>query len=487
MPAKTRVSRAALCGTVAALAAGCNADRLTVPNQNQPSIEGAAADVGSLQFSVTGVLSSDRNTHDLYVRDVGVFGRENYNYTPTEARNTTGILRDFSDPAGFGVGLWAGRYTVLRNIFNTNAIVESSAALTTQQKSASQGFLRTWEALQLLYLINTRHNLGIPVQVLADPSAIAPFVSRDSAYSAITGKLNEGATLLAAGGSAFPFTLTSGFSGFTTPTTFARVNRAFAARVYAYRGSLCLFAPAPSTTCSAATATGHYQAALTALAASFIAPGGALTTGVYSVHSAAAGDDANSITSFGGAARVVVAHPSLTALGTDTLRKADGTPDNRYTAKTQALTPAVNAPGTGNGIATSLGFRLYPAQDSPIAIIKNEELILLRAEARYFTGDVAGALADINEIRTRSGGLAAITAANIATQAQFITELLAQRRLSLLLEGHRWVDVRRFGRLSSLPRDLANHLVAEQMIVPQQECLNRKNANDPTLAGPGCA
>jgi hypothetical protein len=375
---------------------------------------------------------------------------------------------------------------VLRNIFNTNAIVEASASLTAQQKSASQGFLRTWEALQLLYLINTRHNLGIPVEVLADPSGIAPFVSRDSAYAAITGKLNEGATQLGAGGTAFPFTLTSGFTGFTTPANFLRVNRALAARVYAYRGSLCLFAPAPSTTCTAATATAHYQAALTALQGSVLSAGGTLTTGVYSVHSAAAGDDANSVTNFGGAARVVVAHPSLTALGTDTLKKADGTPDNRYAAKTQTLTPAVNAPGTGNGIASSLGFRIYPTQDSPIPIIKNEELILLRAEARYFTGDVTGALADINDVRTRSGGLAAITAASIATQAQFITELLAQRRLSLLLEGHRWVDVRRFGRLASLPRDLANHLVAEQMIVPQQECLNRKNTGDPTLAGPGC-
>ena len=49
------------------------------------------------------------------------------------------------------------------------------------------------------------------------------------------------------------------------------------------------------------------------------------------------------------------------------------------------------------------------ANTAPIPIIKNEELILLRAEARYQSGDVAGALSDINVVRVSSGGLAPLT------------------------------------------------------------------------------
>ena len=43
-------------------------------------------------------------------------------------------------------------------------------------------------------------------------------------------------------------------------------------------------------------------------------------------------------------------------------------------------------------------------------------------------------------------------AAQPATEAEFVTALLRERRYSLLFEGgHRWIDYRRFGRLSQLP------------------------------------
>ncbi len=131
-------------------------------------------------------------------------------------------------------------------------------------------------------------------------------------------------------------------------------------------------------------------------------------------------------------------------------------------------------------------------------IIRNEELILLRAEARFFTANASGALADINYIRGRAG-LGARGA--FADNAAFVTELLLQRRYALMFEGHRWVDVRRFGRITTLPLDVPSHIRAVWQPIPQAECDARAliirrglaagnaSANQPFtgLAAPSCA
>jgi hypothetical protein len=53
-------------------------------------------------------------------------------------------------------------------------------------------------------------------------------------------------------------------------------------------------------------------------------------------------------------------------------------------------------------------------------------------------------------------------------------ELLYNRRYSLLLEGQRWNDYRRFGRLNQLPLDITSgvnaHFVAKVQPVPLAEC-----------------
>src|SRR5213079_1603907 len=104
-----------------------------------------------------------------------------------------------------------------------------------------------------------------------------------------------------------------------------------------------------------------------------------------------------------------------------------------------------------------------------------EELVLLRAEARWFTGGQAGALTDLAAVRANSGatngGTAAVKFAVPTTDDQFEEELLLQRTLSLFQEGHRWVDYRRFGRLAelgTLPQDIsAQFTVAPYSVLPQ--------------------
>lgn len=78
-----------------------------------------------------------------------------------------------------------------------------------------------------------------------------------------------------------------------------------------------------------------------------------------------------------------------------------------------------------------------------VPVIRASELYLNRAEANYFLGNAAAALADLNTIRTRCG-LPARTAAELPDVA-LLNEILRQRRLEFGFEGQRWFDLKRRG------------------------------------------
>lgn len=77
-----------------------------------------------------------------------------------------------------------------------------------------------------------------------------------------------------------------------------------------------------------------------------------------------------------------------------------------------------------------------------LPIIRGSELYLIRAEARYRTNDAAGARADLNALRSRRGlGPVATTLAG----NDLFNQILKERRLEFVLEGHRWYDLKRNG------------------------------------------
>ena len=89
----------------------------------------------------------------------------------------------------------------------------------------------------------------------------------------------------------------------------------------------------------------------------------------------------------------------------------------------------------------------------PIPIIRNEELILLDAEAQWFRSapNKLRAIADINLIRQGAGGLAVAAVTIASPDSDFVKELIYNRRYSLLWEqGTRWLDARRFNRLTDI-------------------------------------
>ena len=106
-------------------------------------------------------------------------------------------------------------------------------------------------------------------------------------------------------------------------------------------------------------------------------------------------------------------------------------------------------------------------------VIKNEELVLLRAEANIALGNRSAAIADLNYVRVNSGGLAALPA---DYAGNLIDELLYNRRYSLFFEyGHRWVDMRRYGRLAQLEKMLPTHKIYPLVPFTLAECLARNN------------
>lgn len=459
-----------LAGTLAA----CDESRLNITNPNTATVDGAGSDPQALQLQATGLLRQLRNGRGAFISSTGRFGRESYIYTPQEGRNTSNYLIGIQganriDPAGFAVENWGAQYGNLRDIFNFKNVVSGSNALGDAQKRAGLGFAKTLEGLELLYVISTRDTLGAIVEIKQNASDLALFVSRDSVYNYILNTLDEGAADLAAGGTAFPFTLHSGFTGFNTPATFARFNRAIAARAAAY------FA----TSGGGATA---WQRALTALDGSFLDAAAtsrtALDVGVYHPYSGSTGDALNPLNA--ATNTDLYAHMSILA---DAPRKAGGELDNRYVAKLGPR-PERSAP-QGFGIASTLGFQIYPTTGSNIPIVRNEELILLRAEALLATANKTGAITLIDGIRVNSGGLAPSGLTAASPETTILTELLLQKRYSLLLEGHRWIDMRRYGRLDQLPLDQPTHFVARVQPIPQAECLVRSRASA-EFAGPGC-
>jgi len=458
--------------TVAAVtAAGCNLD---LTNPNNPTIGGALTNPrAATARMITGVMATYRGNKAGQLQDFGSFGREIYNMFITDGRSITGPYRDWRQNNAFAAGSqWGGRYGNYRNAYAAMQIINTTSALTPAEKSGGLGVLKTYIALDLLHVVEARGPIGAVVDMTDDVNAVLPIVSQDSALKWISAKLDEANADLGAAGSTFYFPIYAGFgSGVaSTPAGFAQFNRAIKARTEVYRGSLGCGA-----TC--------YNAALTALTGTWIQD---LTVanrdnGVYVVYSTASGDALND-SSF------AVNSDYYLHLGIDSIPGV-GT-DDRYRRKV-ALAGSVC--GTGYTPRTEVGVTatnrpcVYAGNTTPVPIIRNEELILLRAEAEWYTTATAAAITDLTAVRTNSGssngGTSVVAFAAPANDAEFVTEVLRQRTLSLLFEGHRFPDYRRLGRLAELgllSQDVtAGFNVATASVLPSQECDARARVGAP--------
>ena len=459
----SRVTRAIVTGSAVmllALAGACKS--FDVPDYyagDLSSLEGGAATKTTVLTALQGLPIGTRDVMSGIVVTFGEIGREGYSLDPTNPDANAGRL--VVPSRSLGSGTWSGGYRAIRQGYVVLHALEKVAGMTDQEKEASRGWTKTLMAVDLLTIIDVFDQTGASVDVdhpVDDP--LPPLVSKQAAFTEVLRLLDEGRTHLLAGGATFPFTPSPGFAGFTTPANFLKVNRAIRARVDAYQQ--------------------NWAAALTDLAASFMDTTAALTIGAYNSYSTNAGDVVNPL--YDPLPRTQVALPTII---TEAQLRADGSPDRRATEKTGPMTPR-----TLNGITVVLKWNIYKAAGDAFPIIKNEELILLRAEAELgctgvspaitCTGNRANALAYINMVRDKSGGLARLGTdpgvGGAASGDRLLDELLYNRRYSLIWEGaHRWIDMRRYGLLAQLPRARAGDIVVPFSALPDAECIPRGN------------
>lgn len=423
---------------------------LDVPELNNPLLEEleerpTRANVTS---ACTGLLIGNRRNRaqaNGYIAQLGILGREAYNFDAADPRFVGELLRGpLQQGSPFGGNFWTLPYANIRMANIIQRAVDRVPDFTPEERLAILGFSKTIEATDLLEVVVTHDTNGGVIDTDRDlGEELGALVGPDEMYAEIARLLDEGSMDLRRGGDEFPFALSSGYTGFTTPETFSQFNRAMRARVAVYQKS--------------------YSVALTALMGSFLdetaGSVAALQAGVFHTYSTESGDQVNNLIN-----RNIYAHPSFV------MDAQMG--DARATRKTRKVAgTAADPTGSAQGLASSFKYTIYTSPESPVAIIRNEELLLLRAEARFFTGNAVGAMADLNRVRTISGGLMPI-AGLPASEMVFVDALLYERRYSLAFEGHRWIDLRRFGR--ELPLDIATgedmHVRNVRYPIPLAEC-----------------
>jgi len=451
---------AALMGALAVV--GCNT--LDVGDLNNPGIEELSTNPSAVAINTlaTGLLVGLRNNvaePNGYIVLLGMMGREGFNLnTNSDPRYMSEMIAGPLDPGSgaFGANTWPQRYANIRNATTLLNALEgvSDNALSPERKEGIRGFAKTIQAIELLRIIVTRDVNGAVIDVdrspTGEPGAIA---TRAETYARIVALLEEARTHLLAAGTAFSFPLGDGFAGFNTPANFLKVNRAFRARVAVYLND--------------------WTTALAALGQSFLDTGVSLGVGAYHTYSTGSGDLTNNI--LRGTA-VLRANPLLI---TAAQLRANGQVDLRVSSKLATGTSATGTSGA-TSITSDQDFTIYPTNTTRVPIIRNEELILLRAEANLGNNNIAQALVDINFIRSNAGGLP--NYAGAVTAGAVLDELLYNKRYSLLWEGgHSWIDFRHYNKLTALPRMTANGKFFPAMPFPNNECLVRSNAA--SLAG----
>jgi hypothetical protein len=106
-------------------------------------------------------------------------------------------------------------------------------------------------------------------------------------------------------------------------------------------------------------------------------------------------------------------------------------------------------------------------------LLRLGEIVLIRAEARARQGNLAGAIADYNLLRTRAGLAAHVLGVNVVTQADVLAAIARERRSELAFEGDRWPDLVRSGNAITImtahmaPQPFAPHQILYP--IPQNE------------------
>ncbi|NAS10788.1 RagB/SusD family nutrient uptake outer membrane protein [Poritiphilus flavus] len=415
----------------------CSLDEVTDPNQ--PSIGGVLGNPTeeTLNFLAQGLESKARSGWGGYITATGSIARELYDFNASDPTTTAtligkeGVQLTGSEPQL--TGTMFARYQAVKNAdFILDALAD--APVTDAQKNGYRGLALTYKAYMLLDVLNLLGDNGVRIDV-SDPNNLGPFVSRAEGFQALRTFLDDGFAALQSGEFAMEFS--TGFDGFNTPATFAQFNRAVAARVAIhqedYAGALSLLQDSFLSLDAADLAIGpkriYAQGGTELLNPIFKAP--QQSGDQYIVHDRFINDIQ------AGDTRI------------DKFRMRDD-------------------PVARDGLNGTHEIDLYASATTPIDHIRNEELILIYAEASIQQGNLTDAVDALNIIRNAYGlGDYAGTVA----APELTDEMLYNRAYSLWAEGHAMFDLRRYDRLNAtfLPIDRAGDIIHTQFPIPPFE------------------
>ncbi len=417
----------------------CTFDEVVDPNG--PSVDGVAenATIGQLNELVIGVESSWRNGLAIETTASGTMGRELYLFD-ADPRNTGDLLGKngvaLDNSSFYNTAQWNGSYRCVKNANLLIGAVTNTSSVTARERNGYTGFAKTVIAYELIQMVKSYGRARVDV---ADEENLGPILGEAEVLAAVRTMLNEAEAEL--NNADFIFTLSDGFAGFDTPGAFRQFNRGVAAVAAVYAGD--------------------GQGALNAVNASYFNLGGSLTNGPTHVFGTGGNDALNGlfkVPSADGVTNIgdnIIVHPDwVTQAEAGDLRvsqKSAPTPD-----------PTANL----DGLFAEYETRLYASALSPVDILRNEELILVYAEASILAGNLGDAENALNVIRNAAG---LPNYSGDSSAAALTTEMLNQRRYSLWGENHRMYDMRRYGLSSTLPIDRPGDVVYNQLPVPLAE------------------
>jgi hypothetical protein len=292
---------------------------------------------------------------------------------------------------------------------------------------------QTMKALNYWNVIEERDSVGMPIDLDHDINAPpAPWICKQDVLAYVSALLDSANTALAAGGTSFGVTLPSGYTAIAgTPAGMAKFNRGIKAKVELYRG----------LSHQGGTGATGFNNAVAALNASFMEStdlsASGLSQGVYQNYSTASGETTNAL---------VDAALHIAQQVGDSLTPGDAR-GSKIVHEATPFTGSLN----GTNVGTNLDYTFSLGSTSLThaqPILKNEELLLLRAQAAIELNDLATATTYLNFIHVSSGGLPAYAA--FTSQAAARNALLYEKRYSLLFEGpQRLVDLRAYGRMNA--------------------------------------
>jgi hypothetical protein len=295
----------------------------------------------------------------------------------------------------------------------------------------------TFKGLAYLYMLNVQYQNGVRLNV-ENPFKPSKPASYAESLAGIAGFLDAGATQLDAAGATFPFSVPTGFASFNTPALFKQFNRAIALRVAIYQQD--------------------WAKANTLIAQTFINETGSLTAGPAHSFNPASPDFGNPLLNTA----------SVTIVGLNEIFDVIEPGDARLAKVTTTGGPFNYTSGTN--VTTKYKANLYLTNTQPVTIIKNEELILIKAEiaAQQAVPNFTEVKRLLDIIRV-ANGLPTLTLPT--TKSQAIDAILKERLYSLWYEGHRWVDMRRYDKIAqiALPPTTPVMKVLVQLERPVQE------------------